>query len=163
MLVWNTGSQVPQHLHAGTYQFSSFQPAVSFTVDPAQTYGDDWWFTCDGPDTATIAAWDGGKQFPGIGDFPFFASALCWPLQANGKPNFNLLRSGSLGDETCGDAKTVRSTQDVVDWLSGLSVLNTSQPSSLTVAGRRPCQVDTELTGDAGSFCGSTPDPAAWP
>jgi hypothetical protein len=70
-----------------------------------------------------------------------------------GKPQLDLIRGSTAGDGVCAPAKVIRTPQDLVDWLSGISVLKTSAATTATIAGRPGLTVDTNLNGEVGVSC----------
>jgi hypothetical protein len=159
-LKWRDSGQAPEHLRGGTYQFDTFRPIVTFDVDPSKTLGDFWWLTCDSVEEANVSAWNGGEQFPSKDEngLPvILPSAECWNT-GFGIPQFDVVRPSTAGGGVCTDAKSVRTPQDIIKWLEGVSVLETSTPQPITVAGRAALSVDVALNGDLIAFCGGQTD-----
>jgi len=158
LLKWQPQGAAPGHLQGGDYELGAFRPTVGFTLDNTKGQGADWWFTCGRTDFATISAWDTGKIFPGVGEFdlPDNANPCYW--QGVGKPEVDILSVQTAGTaQGCTEvpSATIQTPQDLYEWLSSISVLTTSVPEPVIVAGRAALRVQTELNGDVGLYCHS--------
>jgi len=153
LLTWGPAGQAPGHLHPGQFEFGSFRPALSFELDGTKGQGADWWFTCGRPDFVTISAWDTGKAFPGVGEFdlPDNDDPCYW--QGVGKPEVDILRAGSVGGGECTEGALVRNAQDLFEWLSKISVLDTSEPQQVIVAGQPALSIETTLVRSGEEYC----------